>query len=174
LIIGPQQNSEVRSSMQLMRYLANREQPVIVPFYASWIDVRDVAIAHRLALDVKLPEGFNFRRYFVSSQEVVGTSALAQSMNKQFPKLYAPTIELGGVLMWFASFFDERLTDYIRLFLSQPRAEASPVRAKEELGFTRKYTSLDETVRDVILSFGEHGIITDKEEKLEGCDKKRE
>lgn len=171
LIIGPQQNSEIRSSMNLMRYLANREAPFCVGFYASWIDVRDVAAAHRVALDVEYPEevkktGIRLRRYFVSSEEVVSTEDIGKSMNRQFPNMNAPQWTVPNWMLWFFSFFDDRLTEYFRNFLSVPRERASQERMTNELKFVRRYCDLDETVRDIVISFRKFGITP--AEKLKG------
>lgn len=172
LIIGPQQNDEVRSSMQLLRFIANREASMVAKFFAAWIDVRDAAVAHRLALDMALPEemtkrGERLRRIFVSSPEVIGAVDIARSMNKQFPNLNAPVSEVPNFLMWIASFFDDRVTDYVRLFLSKPRAGASQERMTNELKFKRRYENLDETIRDTLVSFGKFGIVPSK--KLENA-----
>ena len=153
--------------MNLIKFIANRVAGLTAPFHASWIDARDCAVAHRLALDMKIPEavlktGERLRRVFVSSQETISSVDIAKSMNKQFPNLNAPETEVPGFLMWVASFCDDRLTDYVRLFLSKPRSEASQERMTNELKFKRRYTNLDETLHDTVMSFKEFGIIDPK------------
>lgn len=168
LIIGPQQNPFVRSSMTLLKMLAKREVPFAPRTFASWIDVRDCAIAHVAALDLDvaaltLSFPTNLRRYIISSKEVISTADLAKSMNKSYPGvLNAPEILMPHWMLWLASWFDGRVTEYVRFDLSERRAEMSGRRASEELKFERRHTSLDQTVKDVIESFYDYGVLLER------------
>lgn len=166
LIIGPQQNEDVRSSQQLLKLILNAEAPVLPRFYASWIDVRDVATAHRCAVEAPvLPcEHHRFRRYIISGSEVIGMDDIARSIVAQFAghvPFYRslPTKSAPYWLLWVSSFFDRRLTHYVLNELGVKRCGMSGLRAEKELHFRPKWTTLDRTVRDAVESFFRFGLV---------------
>ena len=155
-VFGPQLNSEITSSQQVLRLLVNREYPVCPRLFFEWVDVRDVARAHALAVTSSLTSG----RFHITSGSVHDVSVYAKHINALFPgELRCPTMLTPWWALYLLSFCDKRITRYM---LEQVAVETSPCDAtasKRDFGFHYHYGDLDVTLRDTIASFRTHGIL---------------
>jgi len=153
LVLGPLQRRQQATSMEVIRLLLARKLPAVPRLSFAPVDVRDIAAAHRLAMETPGAAG---HRYICASPamwmgEIAGV--LATSFG---PRGYrVPTRTLPYWLMWANARFDPT----IRLALSYYGVPVlvSADKAKQELGWVPRPAS------EAIVAAGEslihHGLV---------------
>ncbi len=148
LVIGPVQHARANTSLEPVLRLMRRQLPAVPHLGFTLVDVRDVAVAHRLALEVPEAAG---KRYLLCSQFMwmrdlsVELAADGHSV---------PTGHLPYAALWLASWFDSAIA-YILPQVGQ-RLSLSSAKAQRELGWT--VTDVKQTVRDCGRSIAKFGL----------------
>jgi nucleoside-diphosphate-sugar epimerase len=162
LIIGPQQNSAVTSSQQVLRMLATREYPMMMPMHFDVVDVRDVARAHRVLAEKMLAGAAGVEgRFLVNAQSNVSMAVLADVIRAHRPDLSVPSLTMPMWLVRALSYFDRRLDSYMLDAMMQPSQGVNMSHAQKVLGFKCEYT-MEQSVQDAVDSFEEYGIVKGK------------
>jgi dihydroflavonol-4-reductase len=131
LVLGPLQRKEQKTSMEVVRLLLARKLPAVPRLSFAVVDVRDVAAAHRLAMEIPHAAG---NRY-ICANPAMWMGDIAEILQTAFgPDGYrVPTRTLPYWLMWANARFDKT----VRLALSYYGVPVlvSADKAKEELGW---------------------------------------
>jgi dihydroflavonol-4-reductase len=152
-VIGPMLDADVQTSAEVVKRLMRRELPGCPELGFAVVDVRDIAIAHRLAMETPAAAG----KRFICAGEHYWVRDLAEVLATEFgPYGYrVPTRKLPYWLLWIAARFDRELKlvlDYIG------RKElVSHELASEILGWTPR--PLRESLADMGHSMIEHGVV---------------
>jgi dihydroflavonol-4-reductase len=152
-VLGPVLNADAGTSGEIVRRLMVRDMPACPEIGFAPVDVRDVALAHRLAME--RPEAAG-NRYICAGdhlwvQEIAGI--LAAEFN---PRGYrVPTGRLPYWLMWIIARFDQG----VRLAIGYVgrRELVSAAKARRELGWSMR--PVRETIIETARSMVEHGIV---------------
>jgi dihydroflavonol-4-reductase len=152
-VLGPLLNNDQGTSGELIRKLMMREMPACPELGFAPVDVRDVALAHRLAME--RPEAPGNR--YICAGEHLWVQDMAKILAAEFnPRGYrVPTGHLPYWLMWIFARFDKA----VRLALTYVgRKElVSSAKAKRELGWTMR--PIRETVIDTGRTMIEQGVV---------------
>jgi len=156
VVMGPLiKKAHVRSSPNTLRDLLVRKMPACPRLYLGLVDVRDVALAHQLALE--LPEASG--RYILHNRGL-WIREMAQIIAPRFPDYPVPTWPLPDVAVYAAALFDKRLSI---AFLRQQLGRSVVIdnsRSRKELGLS--YRPLEETLVDTCQSFIDLGMARPK------------
>jgi dihydroflavonol-4-reductase len=152
LVLGPLLGPSVTTSVQFVDQLLNRKVPGSPNVGFAPVDVRDVAVAHRLALETPAAAG---NRYIVAGEHVWLREVAAMLAEEFNPKGYR--VPTGGVPTWMLRLvapFDKR----VRLLLGfvGRRELVSADKAQRELGWTMR--PFRDTVLDTARSLIEQGL----------------
>ncbi|MCW2914256.1 MAG: cinnamoyl-CoA reductase [Actinomycetia bacterium] len=132
LVLGPLLRQEQKTSMEVVRMLLAHQVPAVPRLSFAVVDVRDVATAHRLAMETPKAAG---NRY-ICADESMWMGDIAAVLRAEFgPRGYRlPTRTLPYWLMWISARFDKT----IRMALSNYGVPVlvSADKAKQELGWT--------------------------------------
>ncbi len=152
-VLGPLLNNDQGTSCELIRKLMMREMPACPQIGFAPVDVRDVAIAHRLAME--RPEAAGNR--YICAGEHTWVQDIAQVLAAEFnPRGYrVPTGRLPYWLMWIFARFDKAV--HLALGFVGRKELVSAAKAQRELGWTMRPVreSIIETARTMI----EHGVV---------------
>ena len=152
-VLGPVLNADPGTSGEVVRKLMTREMPACPRIGFAPVDVRDVAIAHRLAMESPQAAG---NRYICAGDHM-WIEDMAKVLAAEFnPKGYrVPTGRLPYWLMWVIARFDKA----IRLALQYVGREelVTCEKAKRELGWTMR--PVEQTLIDTGRSMIEYGIV---------------
>jgi dihydroflavonol-4-reductase len=153
-VAGPVLGSICGTSGEVVRRLMIRDLPACPRIGWAVVDVRDVARAHRLALEK--PEAAGKR--YIAAGDHVWMQDCARILAEEFRPLgyRIPTGRLPYWLMWIAARFDST----IRMALGYVghREEVSHDRAQRDLGWSPR--PVRETFVDMAHSMIERGIVT--------------
>jgi nucleoside-diphosphate-sugar epimerase len=140
MVLGPLQRASAGTSVQPIRQLLARKVPASPRVGFATVDVRDLAVAHRLALESPEAAG---RRYILAGEHV-WLRDMAAVLAEEFPSNRVPTGALPNWLVWTLARFDRSM----RLVWGFVDREdlVSAERATRELGWTMR--PLRETLRD--------------------------
>jgi dihydroflavonol-4-reductase len=131
LVLGPLQRAERTTSVEVIRLLLGRAMPAVPRLGFAVVDVRDIAAAHRLAMET--PEAAGQR--YICAGEHWWMGEIAALLAAEFgPRGYrVPTRPLPYPLMWAMARFDRTL----RLALAYVGVPAlvSSDKAARELGW---------------------------------------
>lgn len=158
-VAGPVLDAKVGTSVQVVHRLLTRDVPASPKMGFSVVDVRDVATAHRLALETPAAAG---NRYIVAGEhlwmrEIAGV--LAEEFN---PKGYrVPTGPLPTWLFRALALFDASLRPALA-FVGR-RESVSADKARRELGWTPRPAR--ETILDTAYSLIELGLAPNPSKK---------
>ena len=152
IVFGPVRHASVGTSVEVVRRLLNREVPASVRMGFAPVDVRDVAVGHRLALQTPAAAG---NRYILAGAHMwMGDVAkiLAEEFNPQGYRV--PT----GVLpAWFARVMAQFDPSVRQAIDHVGRRElVSAEKARRELGWTMR--SPRQSILDTAYSLVEHGL----------------
>ena len=141
-----------RSSPALLRDIMARAFPACPRISLSLVDVRDVALAHALALENPDASG----RYILHNEGRWMQEA-AKIIAPHFPEYRVPTGRLPNLVLYLSSLVDKRITfSWVRRNIDRAyRVDNS--KSREELGIT--YRPLEETLLDTCRSFIELGLV---------------
>lgn len=131
LVLGPLQSDRRSLSLAVVERVLGRQMPAVPHIGFTVVDVRDVAIGHRLALEHPEAAG---QRYILAS-EPLWMKQVAEILKEEFGAqgFRPPTRHLPYPLLWLASRFDSSL----RAILSDVGVRKTLVnaKAKEQLGW---------------------------------------
>jgi dihydroflavonol-4-reductase len=153
LVIGPLQRPEVTTSNEAVQRLLNHSMPAVPRISWSLVDVRDVAVAHRLAME---HPGASGNRYLCAGPDT-WMAEMAGVLAAEFgPQGFrVPTRTLPYWAMWLAARFDPTLRLALG-FVGRPELLSSR-KAADELGWTARPTA--DTLRDTGRSLIDHGLV---------------
>jgi len=152
-VLGPLSHAQRITSIEAVRLLLTRGMPAVPHIGVAVVDVRDVAIAHRLAMEIPAAAG---NRYICAGEHLwLGDIAaiLAAEFN---PRGFAvPTRRLPYWLMWTIARFDPT----VRLALNYVGVPAlvSADKAGQDLGWTTR--SARQSIVDTAESLLRHGVV---------------
>jgi len=152
-VLGPLLNADPGTSGELVRKLIAREMPACPRIGFATVDVRDIAVAHRLAMESPNAAG----KRFICAGEHVWIQDIARILagDLNTKGFRVPTGKLPYWLMWIIARFDAEVRlglDYVG------RSElVSAERAKRELGWSMR--PLEETVLATGRSIVEQGLV---------------
>jgi nucleoside-diphosphate-sugar epimerase len=153
VVMGPlYKKAHVRSSPNTLLDLLARRMPACPRLYFGVVDVRDVARAHRLALELPGASG----RYILHNRGL-WIREMAQLIAPRFPGYAVPTWPLPDIAVYAAALFDKRLSI---AFLRQQLGRSVVLdnsRSRRELGL--EYRPMEETLVDTCQSFIDLGMV---------------
>jgi dihydroflavonol-4-reductase len=155
-VLGPLMNSDPGTSGELVRKLMAREMPACPELGFATVDVRDVAIAHRLAIEK--PEAAGNR--YICAGEHTWVQDMAKILAEEFNSkgFRVPTGKLPYWLMWIIGRFDKAVK--LALGYVGRKELVSSAKAQKELGWTMR------PIADTVISTGrtmiEHGVVRPK------------
>jgi nucleoside-diphosphate-sugar epimerase len=156
-VLGPVLNHDPGTSGEVVRKLMVREMPACPRIGFATVDVRDVATAHRLAMEQPGAAG----NRFICAGQHMWIQDIAKVLAEEFNSrgYRVPTGKLPYWLMWIIARFDKA----IRLALDFVGREelVSCDKAKRELGWTQR--PVETTILDTARSMIEHGIVPARE-----------
>jgi dihydroflavonol-4-reductase len=145
LVLGPVQSAARRTSVELIQVLLAREVPAVPRLGFAVTDVRDVAVAHRLAMETAGAAG---NRYIVAGEHLWLREMAAILAAEYRPRGYrVPTGPLPTPLLRLAARFDPRLK--LTLSMAGIPQLVSAEKARAELGWQPR------PARETILSTAE-------------------
>jgi nucleoside-diphosphate-sugar epimerase len=152
LVLGPVLRAEVTTSTQVVHRLLNRSVPASPPIGFAPVDVRDVATAHRLAMELPQAAG---NRYLLAGAHL-WMRDIARVLAAEFnPRGYrVPTGRLPYWLMWTIARFDKTLR--MALAFANREERVSAAKARRELGWSMR--PIEESIVDTGWSMVEHGL----------------
>jgi dihydroflavonol-4-reductase len=152
-VLGPLLDPGVQTSSELVRRLMKRELPGCPKLGFAVVDVRDVAIAHRLAMETPAAAG----QRFICAGDHYWVKDLAEILAAEFGPLgyKIPTRELPFWLLWVAGRFDRT----IRMTLGYigRKEQVSHAHLQRVLGLELR--PLRDTLVDMGKSLIQHGIV---------------
>lgn len=155
LVLGPLHSRVLPMSNKAVQILMNRKYGRFCPpMYAPYVDVRDVAVAHRLLLECVDARG----RYLIVNGMYWMTQTAAH-LRTEFPSHAIPWIPIPSWAVRLSAIFDKRLKGSLLMeYLngSHPGFDSSKLKA---LGFNFRF-SLEDTVSDTAKSLLESGLIS--------------
>jgi dihydroflavonol-4-reductase len=153
LVLGPLLHAERTTSIEVVRLLLARRMPAVPRLGFAVVDARDVAVAHRLAMEV--PEAAGNR--YICAGEHLWMGDIAAVLAAEFGPLgyRIPTRPLPYWLMWAIARFDRT----IRLALGYVGVPAlvSADKAKQDLGWTARPAR--ESIVDTAESLIRYGVV---------------
>jgi nucleoside-diphosphate-sugar epimerase len=152
-VLGPLLNADAGTSCELIRKLMVREMPACPEIGFAPVDVRDVALAHRLAME--RPEAAGNR--YICAGNHLWVQDMAKILAAEFnPRGYrVPTGRLPYWLMWIIARFDKAV--HLALGYVGRKELVSSAKAQRELGWTMR--PVRETIVDTARTMIEHGVV---------------
>jgi nucleoside-diphosphate-sugar epimerase len=151
MTFGPvqQPGGRLSTSLEPIRRLLAREVPGVPRLGSNMVDVRDLAVAHRLAMELPAAAG---NRYVCAGPHL-WMSDMAAILARRYR---VPRRPVPFWLVWLIGRFDP----VVRSVLPDigRSVEVSTDKARRELGWTMR--PVDETVLDTAASLIEHGFVT--------------
>jgi len=145
LVLGPLLGTRTSLSLSVVERLLKRQMPAVPNIGFSVVDVRDVATAHRLALETPEAAG---NRYLLMS-EFIWMREMSMMLKEEFSErgFRPPTMHLPYPILWLAARFDGS----IKTILSDigVRRTLDAAKAKSELGWKPR------PVRESVIETGE-------------------
>jgi len=152
-VLGPLLNKDQGTSGELVRKLMMREMPACPEIGFAPVDVRDVALAHRLAME--RPEAPGNR--YICAGEHIWVQDIAKVLAAEFnPRGYRiPTGKLPYWLMWIIARFDKAVK--LAITFVGRKELVSAAKAKRELGWTMR--PIHETILETGRTMIEQGVV---------------
>ncbi|CAA0103508.1 3 beta-hydroxysteroid dehydrogenase/Delta 5--_4-isomerase [BD1-7 clade bacterium] len=145
VVLGPPLSAQVSSSVSIIQKLMNRRIPAMPNIGFSIVDVRDIAIAHRLALETPEAAG---NRYLLST-EFYWLRDIAAELRKSFADQgIRPTrLKIPNLLIGFAA----RVHPFARTLADDlgQRSQHDTQKARQQLGWRPR------PVKDTIIATGQ-------------------
>ncbi|MFJ3404245.1 SDR family oxidoreductase [Promicromonospora sp. NPDC090134] len=153
LVLGPVQHAASGTSVSLVRRLLGREIPAVPELGFAPVDVRDVARAHRLAMEAPHAAG---RRYICAGDNV-WFGDIARILDEEFgPQGYrVPRRRMPYWMLWTAGRFDREVR--LGLDFVGSAEHVSAEKAVRELGWSMR--PVRETLVDTGRSLAELGLV---------------
>jgi len=152
-VLGPLLNADVGTSGELVRKLMVRDMPACPEIGFAPVDVRDVALAHRLAMERPQAAG---NRY-ICAGEHLWVQDMAKILAAEFnPRGYrVPTGCLPYWLMWIIARFDKAV--HLALGYVGRKELVSAAKAQRELGWSMR--PIKDTIIATAQTMIEHGVV---------------
>lgn len=152
-VLGPLLNADQGTSGELIRKLMVRDMPACPEIGFAPVDVRDVATAHRLAME--RPEAAGNR--YICAGDHIWVQDMAKILAAEFnPRGYrVPTGHLPYWVMWIIAWFDKAVN--LALGFVGRKELVSAAKAERELGWTMR--PVRESVLDTARTMIEQGIV---------------
>jgi nucleoside-diphosphate-sugar epimerase len=153
LVLGPLLHAQRTTSIEVIRYLLAREMPAVPRLGFAVVDVRDIAAAHRLAMEIPEAGG---NRYICAGEHMwMGDIAMVLAAEYRPRGYRIPTRPLPYPLMWIVARFDRT----IRLALGYVGVPAlvSADKARRELGWTARPAR--QSIVDAAESLLRYGVV---------------
>jgi len=148
LVLGPVQQPRTTTSLEPIRRLLARELPGIPRLGWATVDVRDLAVAHRLVME---HPGAAWNRYICA-----GRHLWMRDLGEILATRYRiPTRTLPSWVLWVAARFDPGVRSVLDAVDRQELVSAD--KARNELGWTMR--PVEETVLDTASSLIAHGLV---------------
>ena len=153
MVLGPLLDSDVQTSSELVKRLMRRELPGCPELGFAVVDVRDVALAHRLAMEIPAAAG----QRFICAGDHVWVRDIAKILAAEFGPLgyRIPTRDLPYWLLWIAGRFDR--TVRMTLGYIGRKEEVSHERLGRVLGMQLR--PLKDTLVEMGYSLIENGVV---------------
>jgi nucleoside-diphosphate-sugar epimerase len=159
LVLGPLHDRSVGTSVQIVHRLLTRDVPASAKMGFSVVDVRDVATAHRLALETPEAAG---NRYIVAGEHLWMQEIAAVLAAEFNPKGYrVPTGRLPTWLFRVLALFDASIRPALA-FVGR-REDVSADKARRELGWTPRPAR--ESILDTAYNLIELGLAPNPSKK---------
>ncbi len=152
MVIGPSLSPLLNTTNQMIRDIMSGVYPCIMDLNWGFVDVRDVAKAHVLAMENDSASG----RYLCSAETIHLRRIVAILKSSGFQRYALPKIDLSGIagtlLMKLLSFTQPKDTGkYIRLNVGRSmHYDTSKIKQELSISFRPFKESLIETVRDMV------------------------
>lgn len=152
-VLGPLLNADQGTSGELIRKLMVRDMPACPEIGFAPVDVRDVATAHRLAME--RPEAAGNR--YICAGEHIWVRDMARILAAEFnPRGYrVPTGHLPYWCMWIIAWFDKAVN--LALGFVGRKELVSSAKAQRELGWTMR--PVRDSILDTARTMIEHGVV---------------
>jgi len=148
VVLGPLLSNKISSSLTIIQNLMERSMPAVPGIGFSIVDVRDVAIAHRLALETEEAAG---NRYLLMS-EFYWLKDVAQLLSDTFKEqgFKPPTMRIPFPVLWFVAKFNPMAKSVLSDIGKRTILDAS--KAQTELGWKPRAVknSIIETAQSMI------------------------
>lgn len=154
LVLGPLLNDRTSLSLDTIRRLLSRQMPAVPKLGFSVVDVRDVASAHRLAIEK--PEAAGSRYLLKSGHLWMQQMSVILANEFGSAGFRPPTRHLPYWLLWIVARFDATARLVLPSVGEHKKLDAS--KAKRELGWTPR--GVDESVRETGASLIERGLVS--------------
>lgn len=153
VVFGPPLSDHVSSSLSIIQKLMERKIPALPNIGFNLVDVRDVAIAHRLALETPHAAG---NRYLLSS-EFYWFKDISLTLHEAFSAqgFHPTTRELPNWLLWLAGLFHPLAKSAFEEV--NKRSQHDTLKARSELGWSPR--PVKETIVDTGASLITRGLI---------------
>ncbi|SEO52232.1 NAD-dependent epimerase/dehydratase family protein [Amycolatopsis saalfeldensis] len=154
LVLGPLGRASAGTSVDVVRRLLARDVPGSARMAMAIVDVRDLAAAHRLAMETPSAAG---NRYILAGEDMWMRDA-ARVLAAEFAGrgFRVPTGVMPNWVLWLAARFDRSLR--LALYFLDRRERVSAAKAQRELGWVMRPAR--ETLVDTGNSLIERGIVT--------------
>lgn len=149
LVLGPVKHAPASTSLEAVRRLLARDVPGVPKLGAAVVDVRDLAVAHRLAMELPAAAG---QRYICAGPHV-WMSDMARVLATRYR---VPTRPVPYWLLWVAARFDAEIRSVLDSVGKQETVSAD--KAKRELGWTMR--PIEETLLDTAASLIDNRLVT--------------
>jgi dihydroflavonol-4-reductase len=147
LVLGPVQHAAAGTSVGAVRRLLAREVPGIPRLGWAVVDVRDLAVAHRLAMEIPAAAG---NRYICAGSHI-WMRDMARILATRYPVTSRPAPYW---LLWLIARFDRQTRALLPAIGRQEMFSAD--KARRELGWAMR--PLEETVLDTAASLTAHHL----------------
>ena len=151
LVTGPTLTGDLGESNKAIEMVVTGKMPVAIPMQFGYVDVRDVATAHILAIQNPSSNG---ERFALSEKDLSYKKIAKLLKDNGFKK--APSI---GVPVWLAKFlanFNKELKVAVP-FMGKVRSVSKSTKAKDVLGWNPR--PAEESILDVANQIKEMGLI---------------
>jgi dihydroflavonol-4-reductase len=149
LVLGPVQHAAASTSLEAVRRLLARNVPGVPRLGAAVVDVRDLAVAHRLAMELPVAAG---QRYICAGPHV-WMSDMARVLATRYR---VPTRPVPYWLLWVVARFDAEIRSVLDSIGKQETVSAD--KAKRELRWTMR--PIEETLLDTAASLFGNQLVT--------------
>jgi len=153
MVLGPLITPTVGTSVQVVHRLLKRDLPASPKMGFAVVDVRDVAVAHRLALETPAAAG---NRYILAGEHV-WMREIAAVLAERYERV--PTGSLPTWILWIVARFDPTIRQAMS-FVGR-RELVSADKARRELGWSMR--PLRDSILDTAESLVELGLVDVRE-----------
>eukprot|EP00743_Colponemidia_sp_Colp-15_P008620 GILK01009380.1.p1 GENE.GILK01009380.1~~GILK01009380.1.p1 ORF type:complete len:343 (-),score=37.49 GILK01009380.1:35-1063(-) len=157
MIIGPLLSPSSASSVEVFVRALKGRVPMVPGFTWGYVDVRDVAKAHLLAMHLPAANG----QRFIVSEATRPMLELFRVAKQQFPLYPFPRRRCPNLLVYVGALFDKEVPfGFVRSYLDKP-VRCSNEKSIHVLGV--HYRDFHESVRDTVQSIFDLGIVPQRD-----------